>query len=358
MTGTTSGSVDADERSTTSTGVWGPVIDVHAHAVPSSLSAADTVGHWHGLPVARTEQQLLRVSPAGGSDRVLPWSHAAENVARRLADMDATGVDYQVLSLLPSLWWFDDAVLDGVSAARQCNDDFIALAEEHPQRFRVFAHLPLHDPRAAVAELERAMKSEVVVGAAVSTHVNGRNWDDPQLFPILEAADRLGALLFFHPAAIRLKKDVPNYHLSNLIGNPTETTIAIASLIFGNVLERLPSVRMVFAHGGGYACMAIGRFDHGRRVRKENAGLSQPPSAYLPRLYFDTIVHSDAALRFLVDTVGADRVVLASDYPADMGPEDPVAVVRDNALLTEQEMRAILGGNLALLLGIEVMERR
>jgi aminocarboxymuconate-semialdehyde decarboxylase len=336
----------------------GPVIDVHAHAVPSSLSTAHTIGNWHGLPVARTEQRLLKVSPAGGPARISPWSHAAENVARRLSDMDATGVDYQVLSLLPSLWWFDDAVLDTVAAARQSNDDFIAMADEHPHRFRVFAHLPLHDPRAAVAELERAMASDVVVGAAVPTHVNGRNWDDPQLFPILEAADRLGALLFFHPANIRLKKDVPNYHLSNLIGNPTETTIAIASLIFGGVLERLPSVRMVFAHGGGYACMAIGRFDHGRRVRKENADLAELPSEYLPRLYFDTIVHSDAILRFLVDSVGADRVVLASDYPADMGPEDPVAVVRDNALLTEQEIRAILGGNLAQLLGIEVVNRR
>lgn len=338
--------------------ISGPVIDVHAHAVPSSLSAAHTVGHWHGLPVARTEEHLLRVSPAGGSDRVSPWSHAAENVAHRLADMDATGVDLQILSLLPSLWWFDDGVLDVVSAARQSNDDFIAVAQEHPQRFRVFAHLPLHDPRAAVAELERTMASEVVVGAVLPTHVNGRNWDDPALFSILEAADRIGALVFFHPAAVRIKKDVPSYHLSNLIGNPTETTIAIASLIFGGVLERLPSVRMVFAHGGGYACMAIGRFDHGRRVRKENAGLAQLPSAYLPRLYFDSIVHSDAALRFLVDTVGADRVVLGSDYPADMGPEDPVAVVRDNALLTEQEMRAILGGNLAQLLGIEVVNRR
>lgn len=333
------------------------VIDVHAHAVPSSLSAADTVGNWHGLPVARTEKQLLKVSPAGGPDRISPWSHAAENVARRIEDMDATGVDYQVLSLLPSLWWFDDRVLDTVSAARQSNDDFVAVAQEHPDRFRVFAHLPLHDPQAAIAELERAMASGVVVGAAVPTHVNGRNWDDQELFGVLEAADRLGALLFFHPAAIRLKKDVPNYHLSNLIGNPTETTISIASLIFGGVLERLPSVRMVFAHGGGYACFAIGRFDHGKRVRKENADLPALPSAYLPRMYFDTIVHSDAILRYLVDTVGADRVVLGSDYPADMGPADPVAVVRDNPLLTEDEMRAILGGNMASLLGLEAMNR-
>lgn len=335
-----------------------PVIDVHAHAVPSSLSAADAAGQWHGLPVARTEQHLLKVTPAGGAARISPWSHAAENAERRLADMDATGVDYQVLSLLPSLWWFDDAVLDTVAAAQQSNDDFTALAQDHPARFRVFAHLPLHDPDAAIVELERAMASDVVVGAAVPTHVNGRNWDDPALFPILEAADRLGALLFFHPAAIRLKKDVPNYHLSNLIGNPAETTIAIASLIFGGVLERLPSVRMVFAHGGGYACFAIGRFDHGKRVRKENADLPALPSEYLPRLYFDTIVHSDAILRYLVDTVGADRVVLASDYPADMGPADPVAVVRDNPLLTDQERRAILGGNLAPLLGLEAVNRR
>jgi aminocarboxymuconate-semialdehyde decarboxylase len=327
------------------------VIDVHAHAVPESITRAADSGSWHGLPVTRTDQQLLRVTPAGGSPQTLPWSHAGESVTARLADMDAVGVDMQVLSLMPSMWWYDDAVHER-AAVRQANDDFIAVAREHPQRFRVFAHLPLHDPRAAVAELERAMSSGVVAGAAVCTHVNGRNWDDPDLFPVLEAADRMGALLFFHPAAVRLKKTVPHHHLSNLIGNPTETTIAIASLIFGGVVERLPSVRMVFAHGGGYACMAIGRFDHGRRVRTENAGLPQLPSTYLPRLYFDTIVHSDAALRFLVDTVGADRVVLASDYPADMGPADPVAVVRDNALLTEQERTAILGGNLASLLGL------
>lgn len=329
-------------------------IDVHAHAVPSSISRAADSGDWHGLPVARTDDDLLSVTPAGGSARVLKWSRASEDVDIRLADMDAVGVDVQILSLMPSLWWYGDAVHRSIAAARASNDDFIEVAEDRPDRFRVFAHLPLHDPAAAVAELERTMSHEGVVGAAVCTHVNGRNWDDPTLFPVLEAADRLGALLFFHPAAVRLKETLPQHHLSNLIGNPTETTIAIASLVFGGVLERLPSVRMVFAHGGGYACMASGRFDHGRRVRAENAALPQLPSHYLSRLYYDTIVHSDAALRFLVDTVGADRVVLGSDYPADMGPADPVAVVRDSEVLDEQQKQAILGGNLAQLLGLDV----
>jgi aminocarboxymuconate-semialdehyde decarboxylase len=329
-----------------------PVIDVHAHAVPDGVARAAQQGTWHGLRVAWRGEDVLELVTLSGRRHVLPWTRAAQEAEHRLAAMDKLGIDVHVLSLMPSMYQYGLEGHDTVGGARECNDDFIELATAHPDRFRVFAHLPLDSPAQAVAELERCMASEVVVGAVVGTHVQGRNWDDPGLFKVLEAADRLGALLFFHPAEVRFAAVMSQYHLRNLIGNPTETTVAMASLIFSGFLDRLPSLRMVFAHGGGYGCFAAGRFDHGALVRPEARGIKQRPSDYLRRMYFDNLLHSDVALRYLIDTVGIDRVVLGTDYPADMGPADPVGALAASSRLTGEEKDAVLGGNLSRLLGL------
>lgn len=312
------------------------VIDAHAHIVTPSVGSPDTGWTWMGRPVRRSETGRLVLSdpsarPAGF---LLTHEGSAEGVEARLAEMDALGVDIQVVSLLPSLWTYEsnDRAVD---LARGTNDDLASIVAGHPDRFRAFAHLPLGQPDAAVAELERAMTVPGIVGAALGTNLNGIGWDEPALFPVLAAADRLGALLFFHPTAVRFPPpDLRRHHLGNLIGNPSETTLTIAQLIFGGVLERLPGLRTVFAHGGGYAAFAIGRFDHGYRERPEaRAAIPHPPSTYLRRMSFDSLVHDDSALRHLIATVGADRVVLGTDYPADMGPADPVAAITGSTAL-------------------------
>jgi aminocarboxymuconate-semialdehyde decarboxylase len=324
-----------------------PAIDVHAHIVPPSVYRAVGQGSWHGIDVRRRDAGGLEIA---GRTSTLPIPWPDEDVVERLASMDAGSVDVQVLSLLPSFWRYD---LDALDAAHAVNDELAAIAEEHPRRFRVFAHLPMGQPDAAATELRRAMESPWVVGAAVSTNVNGANWDEPELFGVLEAAADVGAVVFFHPAHVRFTPHLGRYHLRNLIGNPTETTVAIASLVFGGVFERLPSLKAVFAHGGGYAAFAAGRFDHGHVVRKEaKVAISDPPSRYLPNLYVDAIVHRPSALRFLIDELGVNRIVLGSDYPADMGYEDPVGWIRGADGITTEERESILGWNALELLRI------
>ncbi|MDH5295305.1 MAG: amidohydrolase, partial [Acidimicrobiia bacterium] len=218
-------------------------------------------------------------------------------------------------------------------------------------RFAGFGALPMQSPWAAVAELERVMTIPGMVGGAIGSHVGGANWDEPHLFPVLEAASELGAVLFLHPSASRIKDATPRYHMRNYIGNPSETTIAIGSLIFGGILDRLPHLKMMFAHGGGYACWAYARFDHGYTVRAEaREHASRLPSDYLGMLWYDSLVHGSDNLRRVIEVAGIDQVVLGTDFPADMGQPDPVTWI-DGCDLEDREKTAILGANAKKLLG-------
>jgi aminocarboxymuconate-semialdehyde decarboxylase len=265
--------------------------------------------------------------------------------------MDAAAVDIQILSVTWRLFRYEAAAAEAAAMAVRINDDIATIVEENPGRFLGFAQLPMQDPDLAIAELTRAMALPGIVGAALGTDVGGREWDDPALLPVLQAAVDLGAIIYIHPSDRPVDARLGRYHLRNLIGNPLETTIAIASLIFGGVLDRVPDISLVFSHAGGFAPYGIGRFDHGSRVRKE-AKLpgSEVPSDYLRRLYYDSIIHSDTGMRQLVDVVGIDQCVMGSDDPADMGPADPVAFVRGCGSLSGAEQEAIIGSNLARLL--------
>jgi aminocarboxymuconate-semialdehyde decarboxylase len=208
----------------------------------------------------------------------------------------------------------------------------------------------MQSPDAAVDEMERVMSTAGMVGVSVGTHVGGLNWDEPDLFPVLEGAEHLQALVFIHPAASRLKDALPRYHMRNFVANPTETTIAIGSLIFGGILDRLPNLRLLFAHGGGYACWAYARFDHGHRVRAEaREHITRLPSDYLSSMWYDSLVHGYSNLRRLIDVVGVDRVVLGTDFPADMGQPDPVAWI-EGSDLSGAEKGSVLGSNAEVML--------
>ena len=328
------------------------IIDVHTHYLPRSVVAAvDSARDWHGIQFSLDEQGQL-VSTTSAMRFPLPWPDFRAPIDARIAEMDRLGVDMQVISLTPTLWRHEVEGRHAIEMAREVNAATSAMVKEHPTRFAGFAFLPLQDAAASVAELERAVRDLGLVGAAVSTNVAGEDWDSERLFPVLQAANDLGALIFVHPASVRARGTLARYHLRNLIGNPLETTIAIGSLIFGGVLDRLPDLRMVFAHGGGYAAFAAGRFDHGATVRPESRGTLQPPTDYLQRLYFDNLTHSPLALRYLVDLVGIEHVVLGSDFPADMGYLDPVGWLERAPLLDRAEKQQILGGNLEGLLGL------
>jgi aminocarboxymuconate-semialdehyde decarboxylase len=267
--------------------------------------------------------------------------------------MDRTAVDIQILSLTPTLWRHEVDPADGIAMARDVNDETAAMVAAHPDRFAGYAFLPLQDAGAAVRELERAVRGLGLVGASVATNVMGEDWDSARLFPVLEAAHELDALLFVHPTAVRPRKVLHRYHLGNLIGNPWETTVAIGSIVFGGVLDRLPGLKLCFAHGGGYAAFAVGRFDHGYRVRPESHAVAEHlPSDYLRLLLYDSLTHSERALRHIADLVGVDRIVLGSDFPADMGYQDPVGWLRGLTSFTRAEKEQIEQENISRLLGL------
>lgn len=336
---------------TTSSG--SPVIDVHAHLLPRSAIAAEAAGtDWFGSRVVRDGQNRPVISTGDYSVTMGGPVHW-QPIDDRLAHMDDDNVDMQVLSLNPILFRYYLDPNDGAAAAAAINDELAGIVDDHPTRFAAFAALPMQDPVRAERELMRVMEMSGIVGVAIGSHVNGANWDEPHLFGVLEAAAELGALVFIHPAASRLKDALPRYHMRNYIANPTETTIAVGSLIFGGVLDRLERLRVVLAHGGGYACWAAARFDHGYGVRAEaREHATMFPSEYLRRMWYDSLVHGHVNLRHLVDVAGVDRVVLGTDHPADMGQPEPVSWIESSGLTPEQQT-AVLGGNAAKLLGTE-----
>lgn len=328
-------------------------IDTHTHFLPPSLvGPAERNELWHGIQFAHNA--LGRITTTTGSrTNELPWPMPLETPKERLKTMAERRVGHHILSITPTMYWHGLANDDVGALARTANDDLRAIIAEAPDRYSGLGFLPLQDVKGSVKELERCMRDLGLKGVMVCTHVNGTDWDDPSLFPILEAASELGAVVYYHPGHGRANSWLKNYHLRNLIGNPLETTVALASLIFGGVYDKLPELKTCFSHAGGYGVLGVGRFNHGQKVRPEASGLEALPSDYVRRIWVDTITHSERTLRYIVDTVGADKVVLGSDYPADMGEPRPVDFVESCASLTEAEKKAILSTNAEKLFGIK-----
>lgn len=330
----------------------GKIIDVHSHIVPPRLAAAAQAGGRHyGLDFARDELGKVTSQAPGGAPFALPWPTPLETPEERITSMDDRGVDVHLLSLSPSMHWYTTTPDEGLALARDTNDDIAEIMERHPTRFGGLAFLPLQDPAASVAELERCVSELGFAGALVGTNIGGVDWDAPELFPVLEAARDMGALVFIHPARGRGNPFMTKYHLKNLIGNPMETAVALGSLIFGGVLDRLgDDAKLCFAHGGGFGCLGIARFDHGYQAREEAQAIARMPSEYLGELHFDSLVHGHPTLDLVIERAGIDRVVLGSDYPADMGEPRPVDFIRSHPTLSDDEKWKILSSNITSLL--------
>lgn len=325
-------------------------IDVHAHIltqetigllaretpkIAPKLSAMDD--EFATLDVAGT---VYRNFPRGGWD-----------LDRRLHDMTASMVDVQVLSVSPQTFVYGQEPAVASAFARIQNEQLAGLAKARPERFLAIATLPMQAPERAADELRHAVTTLGLRGAQIGSNIAGRNLDDPQFEPVWATAAELDAFFLVHPNNVAGADRLSSYYLTNLIGNPLDTTIAAACLIFGGVLERYPSLRFCLAHGGGFVPYQAGRLVHGWHVRAEpKKKLARSPADALKRLYFDTIVHSKDALEFLVGSAGADHVLLGSDYPFDMGMPTGVTTVR--ALpIAPTDQNAILGGTAHALLG-------
>jgi aminocarboxymuconate-semialdehyde decarboxylase len=256
-----------------------------------------------------------------------------------------------VLSATPQSYLYEqEASLTAACAALQ-NDGIAALVAARPDRFLGIATLPMQAPELAAAELRRAVRNLKLRGAMIGSNVMGRNLDHPDLEPLWAAASELEALLLIHPVNVGAAERLRSYYLNNLIGNPLDTTIAAACLVFGGVLERHPKLKVCLVHGGGFVPYQAGRWAHGWQVRGEpKVNLKQSPEPWIGRFYYDTILHSKESLSFLVGSAGPHRVLLGSDYPYDMGTGECVRQVKALAI-SEADKDTVLGGEAWKLLG-------
>ena len=328
-------------------------IDIHAHLTPQCFwRATENGGLWHTIK-RETNARGMEVAVVGGRPQPLP-PRAKWTPEERLADMDSLGVDVHVLSTYVGFYNYHLPADVARASSRAINDEIAEMVRARPNRFAGLGTLPMQDPKAAVAELERCMGPLGLKGVEINDHVNGKTLEEPEFRPFWRAAEQTGALVFFHQAGeTQVTSRSRRYHLPNTIGNLVDRTVTFATLVFGGIMDAHPDLRICLGHGGGYTCFGIGRLDRGVQVRVEGQpDVTRPPSAYLRRFYYDCIVYTESTLRFLIDTVGVDRVVFGTDWPYDMALDWPVSWILGMTSLTQEEKEAILWKNLAKLLNI------
>ncbi|MFD3839336.1 amidohydrolase family protein [Streptomyces sp. NPDC058642] len=326
-----------------------PTVDVHAHLLVPEVEEA--VAGLPGLAEAKAldARRNGAASLAVSGPMVRSIVPKATDVSLRLAAMDAQGVDIQLVSPSPSHYhyWADEETAEKVY--RLANEATAAHCARAPDRLRGLGIVPLQHPEQAVRALSHAL-DQGLSGVEISSHAPGRELSDPAYDPLWALAERTGAILFLHPFGCTLDERLDRWYLSNVVGQPTENAVALSHLIFSGVLDRHPGLKIVAAHGGGYLPTHIGRSDHAWSARSDaGAVCAHPPSSYLGRIWFDSLVHDPYVLRELIRAAGADRVLLGSDFPFDMGAEDPVGALRA-ARLPDSDFHAVRGGNAVALL--------
>ncbi len=326
------------------------VIDAHAHVIPVEL--IDYLKSHPELGVAvdeGTDQRIRLVHKEGYRYPVGPEFISLEPY---LGEMDKVGVDHRIVSISPTLFLYKLPGTQGADLARSVNGALVGMAKASGGRLTAMLTVPLQEPGLAAEEIKYWAKEPIVKGVEIGTNVEATELDDPGLEVFYEAAENAGYPLFLHPYYVGPKHRLEEYYLTNSLGNPLDTTIAVSRLVHGGVLERHPKLKVLLAHGGGFFPYQKGRLEHAFNVRREpKAACEKPPSSFLSQIYYDTILHSGEALRYLIDTAGADHVMIGSDYPFDMGPKNPAAIL-DDAGLSEQEREAVSEGTVKTLYGL------
>lgn len=330
----------------------GPLlVDFHCHMI---VEAAEQLAAAHKPALPEPAQRFASAETRAVSAAMNKAVHTRIRTTElRLQDMDAAGIDVQVISPSPGhyCYWADEEL--GRELSRLVNDALAETAARHPSRIQVLGTVPLQSPQAAIDELRRCMHQLGMRGVELSTNVGGAELADPKFRSFFAAAEELGAVLFLHPTGFTQGDRLAGYHLNNIIGNPLDTSVALSHLIFGGVLDELPRLKICAAHGGGMIAAYPGRFDHAWRERPDcHAHCRHPPSHYLRRMYFDMLVHDPDQLRHLVERWGASQVLLGTDYPYDMCEPDPVGFVHA-AGLGESQTAQVLGTNAARLLDLD-----
>jgi aminocarboxymuconate-semialdehyde decarboxylase len=326
----------------------------------------DTHAHWYPRPfIALLEQGAAANGGSMGRTRAghpvfsLPGLEPKSVMRPTMVEpelmlqaMDRRRVDVCVVSLTnPMVYWAPPEF--GLALARAWNDACAELHRAWPQRFIGTIQLPMQAPRTALAEFERAARLPGMRAVYLATHVNGKNLDEPEFRPIFARCAALGLPVFLHPLYPCGGARIARHFMRNLCGNPYETGLAAAALALSGMLDAFPRLVVMLPQAGGAYPWLAGRFDRGWKVRGELQHLARRPSRYLRRFYYDTITHEPRILKFLIELVGADRIVLGTDYDQDMQCERPVEFVERIAGLGRREREMILGGNARRLLRLE-----
>jgi aminocarboxymuconate-semialdehyde decarboxylase len=320
-------------------------IDLHTHILPAS---------WPDLRQRYGYGGFVQLEQAGpGCARMMIDGRLFREVdertydpARRIADCDKHQVSVQIVSTVPVMFSYWAQPHDGHDLARILNDHIAEIVHRHPGRFIGLGTLPMQAPELAIQEMERCVRLLGFAGVQIGSHVNDWNLDHESLFPVWQAAEQLGAAVFVHPWDMLGRDRMTKYWLPWLVGMPAETSLAICSLIFGGVLERLPRLRVCFAHGGGAFPGTIGRIEHGFRSRPDLCAVNNPkgPREYLGRFYVDSLVHDAETLRQLIRLMGAERIALGSDYPFPLGEAEPGRLIESMEDLSQETKNRLLSG--------------
>ena len=324
-------------------------IDVHSHVVPRELLDALTRDpeRYKMRYVAEGHRHLAR---EGGEQ--LPVFDEFFDAAAKVAGMDRKGLDVSMLSPAPMVYFYWLDADRGLEASRIINDGIANMAAAFPDRLMGMGTLPMQDPDAAVAELERIVRDHGFRAVELGTSVGAEQLADLRFRPVLKRAEELKVFIFAHPYSASHFCSLPDYYLKNLIGNPLQSTVMVSHLMFSGALDDCKQLKIVLSHGGGYVPYQIGRLNHGHKVRGETrANTKTKPNALLRRFYYDALTHDERALRYLIDLVGADRVCIGTDSPFDMGEEHPVEMIKRVKRLSVKDREQIFGKTALSLIG-------
>lgn len=325
-------------------------IDLHAHiAVPRAAEFVKPHLDLATIPLARyatPDSKALNIrQDADRASRMTAYDE-------RLGDLDAMGIDLQLVMCAPNQCYYTVPLDIAVESARMVNEGIAEYVAGKPDRFVALGTVPMPDGTEAAKELERCIKTHKFKGVQILTNVAGRELSDPAFAPFWKKAEELGALVLLHPMGFTEGARLSRFYFNNIIGNPFETTLALHYLIFDGVLERHPGLKILAVHGGGYLGAYAGRIDHAWGARSDcQAGLPKPPTHYLRQVYFDTVVFTPHQLHALIETFGADHVVMGTDYPYDMAEYEPIEHLV-SAGLDQSMIAAIAGLNAKKLLGL------
>jgi aminocarboxymuconate-semialdehyde decarboxylase len=333
-------------------------VDIHCHYL--NTDAAAKVAHHNPAQfdfLARFSNDITREVNA---KQVRDRAARLTSIETRLKDMDRMGIDVQAIAPAPhqTYYWCEPG--EGAELARMVNERIAAIVAQWPERFVGLGTVPLQDSGLAVSELDYCVKQLGLRGVEINSSVNGMDLTDAKLGleKFFSKVQDLDVLIFMHPVGFTHGERLMDHYFNNVIGNPLETTVAASHLIFDGVMERFPRLKIVLPHGGGYLAHYWARMDHAHHARPDcRVHIKSKPSSYLEKFYFDSITFDPGMLRHLVERFGAEHVLLGTDYPYDMGVEDPVGFIDGVKQLSSSEKRQIMGGNAARLLKIDYNNR-